>query len=123
MDGVKFISVGRDPTARRSALVGCSLRIRRASQPPVFIHNGSRLGARGRRSPVEHLERKGLGELGDPHIDQPLACGILDRAVFLSIGKSQPVFCTQRINAAADPDGDHYIQPEYKDLFYKKRGT
>jgi hypothetical protein len=72
---------------------------------------------------VGHLERKVVGASGDPHIHQPLACGILDRAVFLSIGKSQPVFCIQHIDAAADPDGDHYIQPEYKVLFYKKRGT
>ena len=67
-----------------------------------------------------HLEHKGLGASGDPHIHQPLACGILDGAVSLSGGKGQPVFCIQRINAVAGLNNDHYIQPEYQELFYKK---
>ena len=68
MAGVKPISLGRGPTVRRLPLVECVERIRRASQPAVFIHNGSSLDRCGSRTPVEPFQWKIAGTSGDPHI-------------------------------------------------------
>jgi hypothetical protein len=53
---------------------------------------------------VEYVERKNMGVLGNPDIHQPLACGILDRAIVFSIAESQLAFFVNRIS----PDGDLY---------------
>ena len=79
MAGVKPFSVGRGSIAGRLALVGRTERIWRASQPAVFIHNGSRLGHRGRRAFVGPVQWQVVDAPGDSRIRIPVVDGILDR--------------------------------------------
>lgn len=58
---------------------------------------------------MEPMEQKSVGALGNPYMHQPLARGILDRALVFSIAKSQPTFCVNRIIVVADLNYKHYI--------------
>lgn len=71
---------------------------------------------------MEHLEQKSRGALGNPRIHRPMAGGILDRAFVFSSAKSQPAFCVNRISVVAELNDSHYLQSEYKELLYEKRG-
>lgn len=102
MAGVKSFSMGGSPALRRPALVECTLRIRRASQPGVLVHNGSGLGRRGMRTAMEHLERQILGATCNSHFRIGVAGRILDRKVGFSVSKGQSILCTGRVLFIAD---------------------
>ena len=77
MAGVKSFSLGRGPAFWCFPVVECVERIRRASQPAVFIPNGISLDRSRSHTVVEPFHWKIMGETGDHHIDISVGRGIL----------------------------------------------
>ena len=123
MAGVMFISVGGGPLFWRPALVGRVARIRRASQPGIFVHNRSRLGRRGKRPILGHRESKIVVTIRRSCIRFIMANPILDRTDIFSIPQGKPAFRAERILSVVDRDICHRTSSKRKILFHKKRGT
>ena len=123
MDGVKSFSLGGGAIFRRPARVGCAFGIRVASQPGVPFHNGSRLGCRGRRPALGHVEPPKVVASGDPDLCHSLDDCNLDRETFFSIRTCQPAVCNGFIGIVFSGDARLFTAPKHEILSDKKRGT
>lgn len=112
MAGVNLISVGRGAFLCRPALLGCAERVRRASQPVVFVSNWGRLGRGGRHLVVGGDESTGVVAIRCDDRRVRLGNPILGRADLFPIAPRESSVRFDRINILVDNHNGDYTLPK-----------